>query len=199
MSSHATEVEQRSGHKKEIDREKPLRSIHHPSTELGQELYDGEALCFSDDDEEEPMKRRSSRSREASKKKNVEGGAAAEMAKTRNRKKILESSDEEDDQDKQLETVSPARRRLEELISSETYQQEAEECSLNYSGRDRMGLFGKVEIGEADVAIFAHENVFGLEISVDEAHMVEVFESENDLGGVEAYGGFFQPASRLAL
>lgn len=41
-----------------------------------------------------------------------------------------------------------------------------------------MGLFGQIEICQCDMSVLTHENVFGLQISIDEADVVEVFESK---------------------
>lgn len=50
--------------------------------------------------------------------------------------------------------------------------------------------FGEAEIREFEVAVGANEDVFGLEVAVDDVAGVEVLEDENDVGGVEAgWGG----------
>ena len=45
---------------------------------------------------------------------------------------------------------------------------------------------GQAEIGEADIAIFVHQDVFGLEITVDNVLLVQVAERHSDLNGIEA-------------
>lgn len=46
-------------------------------------------------------------------------------------------------------------------------------------------MFGESEICDLDVSVRPEEDVFGLEISVDDVERVEVVESESDFGGVE--------------
>lgn len=49
------------------------------------------------------------------------------------------------------------------------------------------------------MAVFAHQNIFGLEITINEAKMMEIFERQNDLGSIKAHGILLQPLLRLAL
>ena len=40
----------------------------------------------------------------------------------------------------------------------------------------------EVEVGESDVAVRVQQDVFGLEVPVDDAHEVKVLEGHDDLG-----------------
>lgn len=52
--------------------------------------------------------------------------------------------------------------------------------------RGDVGMEADVEVREHDVAVGAEEDVFRLEVAVDEAEGVEILEGEEYLSGVEA-------------
>ena len=56
---------------------------------------------------------------------------------------------------------------------------------------------GQTEICEADVTIFVHQDVLGLQITVDDVFLVQVTEGHCDLNGVEA-GSIFIEAGDIA-
>lgn len=61
-----------------------------------------------------------------------------------------------------------------------------------------VGTEGEVKVGEHDVAVCPEENVLGLEVAVDETESVEVLESEEYFGGVEASCGDWQTVTAPA-
>lgn len=53
--------------------------------------------------------------------------------------------------------------------------------------------FGKAKVSETDVAICIHQYILGLQISVDNALLVEIAKSEDDLSSNELDSIFLEP------